>query len=62
MTNSPTQVNLINDGFGIEFTLFDSHIKKEICGVLEFIFLFKKYEKKVHNMLFLMLNPKFKSF
>jgi hypothetical protein len=35
---------------------------KEICGVLEFIFLFKKYEKKVHNMLFLMLDPKFKSF
>jgi len=54
---------LIDDGFGffLEFTLFDSTIKKEICDVLEFSFLFKKYEKKFHNILFLMLNPKFKS-
>jgi hypothetical protein len=54
---------LIDDGYGffLEFTLFDSNVKKEICDVLEFSFRFKKYEKKIHNILSLMLDPKFKS-
>jgi hypothetical protein len=35
---------------------------KRVCGVLDFIFLLKKYEeKKVCNMLSLMLDPRFKN-
>jgi hypothetical protein len=41
-----------------------SNIKKEVCGVHDSFFSFlKKFdEKKTHNMLALMLNPRFKSF
>ncbi len=37
------------------------NIRKEVCGVLDNIFFFKKnlMQKKTHNMLILMLDPKF---
>ncbi len=35
---------------------------KKVCDVLDFLFLLKEYEeKKVHNMLSLMLDPRFKN-
>ncbi len=59
------QVSLIDDDsrIALELSLFATNIKKEICGVLEsFHFLKRNYEKKKsHNMLYLMLNPRFKS-
>jgi len=66
VTNPLAQINLIDDDYGIAFDLFlfATNIKKEVCIVLK-IFLFKKrrYEKrKSHNMLYLMLDPRFKSF
>jgi len=46
-----------------ELFLLASNIKREVINVLNsFLSFLKKYEnKKVHNMIFLMLNPKFKS-
>jgi len=59
---------LINDDFEIAFKafelfLFASNIRREFCGVLDSFHFFKiKFEKKkAHNMLSLMLDPKFKS-
>jgi len=57
---------LINDDdFGLTFELgtFAKNIKKEIFGVIEFFlcFLIRYDEKRVHNMLALMLNPRFKN-
>jgi hypothetical protein len=53
----------INDYFTItlELSLFASNIKKEVCGVLDFIFSFlETHEKrKTHNMYLLMLDPQF---
>jgi hypothetical protein len=64
VTNSPTQVNFIDDNFGIifELFLFTINYKKKVYGVLESFLSFKKrYEKrKFHNMLCLMLDPIFK--
>jgi hypothetical protein len=56
ITNPFALVNLIDDAFGL--FLFIS-ISREVCGVLD-SFIFKKHEKKVHNMLPLMLDPRFK--
>ncbi len=57
--------DLINDDFvvALELSLFASNIFKKIHGALNgFLSFFKKYEKnKAHNMLSLMLNPRFKS-
>jgi hypothetical protein len=41
-----------------------SNIKKQVCDVLDgfLSFLTKYKKKKTHNMLSLMLNPKFKAF
>jgi hypothetical protein len=65
-TNSSIPINMITDDFGIvfELSLFASNIKKEVWGVLDFFLSFSlKYEKrKVHNMLTLMLGPRFKNF
>jgi len=43
--------------------LFASNIRREICGVLDgFLSFLKKYEgNKTHNMLSLMLDPRFRS-
>ncbi len=65
VTNQPSQVNLIDDDFSIilELYLFAFDIKREVCGVLIIKKKKKRFEKrKVHNMLFLMLNLRFKSF
>jgi hypothetical protein len=47
-----------------ELISFASSIRKEICVVLKsFLSLLRKFEKKkAHNMLSLMLDPRFKSF
>ncbi len=56
---------LINDDFVmfLELSLFASNIKREVCGVFDgFLSFLNKYEaNKTHNMLSLMLNPKFKN-
>ncbi len=46
-----------------ELSLLTSNIKREVINVLNFFLSFlKKYENmKAHNMIFLMLDPKFKS-
>ncbi len=57
--------DLIDDHLGVtlELSLLTSNIKREVCGVLDgFLLFFKNYEKnQTHNMLSLMLNPRFKS-
>ncbi len=47
-----------------ELSLFASNIRREVCSVLDFFLSFlRKYEEsKVHNMLSLMLDLRFKSF
>ncbi len=47
----------------LELISLSFNIKKEVCGVLNsfFSFLKKIDEKKAHNMLTLMLGPRFKS-
>jgi len=46
-----------------ELVLLVFNIRKEVCGVLDsFLSFLKKYEnKKTHNMIFVMLDPRFKS-
>jgi hypothetical protein len=65
ITNPLTQVNLIDDDYGISFELFlfITNIQKEVCDVLEsFPSFSRKYEKKkIHNMSFFILDPKLKS-
>jgi hypothetical protein len=43
--------------------LLASNIRREVCGVLDdFLSFFKKYERnKTHSIMFLMLDPRFKS-
>jgi ATP-dependent protease Clp ATPase subunit len=47
-----------------ELSLLTFNIKREVINVLDFLLSFmKKYEnKKAHNMISLMLDPRFKSF
>jgi len=63
--NPSTLVSLIDDDFGIAFelSLFTSNIRRKVCVVLDsFLSYFKKIEKKkVHNILYLMIDSKFKS-
>jgi hypothetical protein len=49
-------------GIVFELSLFATNIK-EVCNVLQsfLCFFFKFEEKNLHNVLCLMLNPKFKS-
>jgi hypothetical protein len=65
VTNPLAQVNLIDDDFGIAFelTLFAINIRKEVCDVLKlFLSFFLKYEEKNSlNVLYLMLDQRFKS-
>ncbi len=57
--------DLIDDDsiVALELSLFASNIRREICGVLDgFLSFLKKYEgNKTHNMLSLMLDPRFRS-
>jgi len=56
----------MGDDFAItlELSLFASNFKEEVCGVLDsFLSFLKNCEgKKTHNMLSLMLDPRFKNF
>ncbi len=47
----------------LELCLFTSNIKKEVCGILDsFLSFLRKYEeRKVHNVLSLMLDSRFKN-
>ncbi len=51
-------------GLSLEVTTFTFNIKSKVFGVLDSFFsLLKTYEeKKTHNLLSLMLDPKFKKF
>jgi hypothetical protein len=54
-----------DDGIVIfELSLLASNIKKNVVGILDFFFTFlRSYEEeKTHNMLSLMLDPRFKGF
>jgi hypothetical protein len=66
LENAPSFQTLMEEDFGValELICLGSNIRKEVCGFLNSFFLFfKKFdEKKSHNMLALMLNPRFKSF
>jgi hypothetical protein len=52
-----------NSNLNIKLGTFTMNMKKEVYGVINYFFsLFTKYDKnKAHNMLPLMLNPRFKS-
>jgi hypothetical protein len=52
--------SIVND----ELSLLASNIKREVINVLDFFLSFLKvYDKrKIHNMIFLMLDPKYKNF
>jgi len=58
--------NFMEDGMSmnLELPMFSSNIKKEVCDVLDgFLLFLMKYEnKKTHNILFIMLNSRFKNF
>jgi hypothetical protein len=45
----------------IELNLLISNIKREVCNVLDIFFLKKFDERKTHNMLALMLDPRYKN-
>jgi hypothetical protein len=57
--------DLIDDDFvvSLELSLLTSNITRKTCGVLDgFISFLNKYEKnKAHDMLSLVLDPKFKN-
>jgi hypothetical protein len=59
-------LDLINDDYvvALELSMFTFNTKREVCGVFNgFLSFFLKYEKdKTHNMLFLLLDPRFKKF
>jgi hypothetical protein len=65
ITNPFALVSLIDDYYGIayELSLIVSNIKREVCGVFySFLSFLKTIEEKIaHNMLSLMLDPRFKS-
>ncbi len=45
----------------LELSMFVSNIRMEICkGLNGFVSFRMKYEKKTHNMLLIMLNPRLK--
>jgi hypothetical protein len=50
-------------GVTLELICWASNIRKEVCGVLDiFLSFLKKFdEKKTHNMLAIMLDPRLKS-
>jgi hypothetical protein len=68
MSYKVKEIGIVMDGwwFGvvIELSMLAFNIKKKVCGVLDFFLSFlKSYEnKKIQNMLSLMLDPQFKTF
>jgi hypothetical protein len=65
ITSPYALVSLIDDDFGITFELFlfASNIKREVRVILDsFLSILRRFEeRKVHNMLSLMLDPRFTS-
>jgi hypothetical protein len=62
---SPSFNTLIKKEYGVTIVLMSlvSNIKKKMSSVLDsFLSFMKKYEEKTHNMLALMLDPRFKIF
>jgi hypothetical protein len=63
--NAPSFQTLMEEDFDValELICFAFNIRKEVCGVLNsFLSFSKKFnERKTHNMLALMLDPRFKS-
>jgi len=58
--------NLMEDdmSMNLELPMFSSNVREQVCDILDgfFLFLMKYEKKKTHNILFLMLNPRFKNF
>ncbi len=58
-------VLIIDDDYGlnIEVQTFAKNFKKEVIAIVDFFisFLTRYNEKKIYNMLILMLDPRFKS-
>jgi hypothetical protein len=52
-----------DSSLNIELEVFAKNMKKEVVGVIDFfLYILTRYdEKKTHNMLGLLLDPKFKS-
>jgi hypothetical protein len=64
VTNSFAQINLIENDYGIafEFIFLLSISREKFMVFLNISFFLKRYgKKKSHNILCLMLDPKFKS-
>jgi hypothetical protein len=63
--NYPLVLNNLIDDYAclnIELGTLALNMKKEVCEVIDFSFFLDKYEeKKAHNLLFLVLDLKFKS-
>jgi hypothetical protein len=64
--NAPSFQTLMEENFDVAFELIclAFNIRKEVCGIFNsFLSFLKKFdERKTHNMLVLMLDPRFKSF
>jgi hypothetical protein len=58
--------NLMEDdmSMNLELPMFSSNVREQVCDILDgfLLFLMKYEKKKTHNILFLMLNPRFKNF
>jgi hypothetical protein len=58
--------NLMEDdmSMNLELAMFSSNVREQVCDILDgfLLFLMKYEKKKTHNILFLMLNPRFKNF
>jgi len=51
--------SIVND----ELSLLASNIKREVINVLDFFLsLLKVYDRKAHNIIYLMLDPRYKNF
>jgi len=65
LKNTPSFQTLMKKDFGValELICLAFNIRKEVCGILDsFLYFLKKFdERKAHNMLVLMLDPRFKS-
>jgi hypothetical protein len=65
LENAPSFQTLMEEDFGValELICLVSNIRKEDCEVVDrFLSFLKKFdERKAHNMLALMLDPRFKS-
>jgi hypothetical protein len=64
INNLPILDKLVEDDLSTNIKLRNlaMNMKKEICGIIDYFFSLTKYdEMKAHNMLFLLLDSKYKS-